>query len=201
MRNKGMLLVLSGPSGSGKDTVIAEMLNFDIDIIQSISMTTRPPREGEINGKDYIFVNESVFNDSVENNRMLEYAKYGNNYYGTPKDPIDKGLAEGKVIILKIDVQGCANIQKIYPDCVSIFITPPSLSVLEHRLRKRGSETEDEIIRRLSIAENELTKIPEYNYVVINDELEKAVDDIKTIIKAELMKVSRSENILSEVRK
>lgn len=199
MRDNGMLLVLSGPSGSGKDTVIAEMMKLGLDMVQSVSMTTRAPRNEETDGVDYIFVDGECFESAINCDKMLEYAKYGVNYYGTPKEPIDNWLREGKIVILKIDVQGCENIKKLYPDALCIFITPPSMTVLEHRLRRRGSESEEDVARRLSIAKQELQKIHLYDYVVINDELQKAVDDIETIIKAEQLKVSRSEIILREV--
>lgn len=199
MKNNGILLVLSGPSGSGKDTVIAELMKLGYNMVQSVSMTTRAPRDGEVDGVDYIFSDTDSFTWAIENGRMLEYAKYGVNYYGTPKEPVDNFLSEGKIVILKIDVQGCENIKKIYPDALSVFITPPSMAVLERRLRRRATDSEEDILRRLNIAKDELQKIPLYDYVVINDELEKAVSDIETIINAEQMKVSRRNNILSEV--
>ncbi len=199
MHDKGMLVVLSGPSGSGKDTVLAELFKLKIGLVQSVSMTTRAPRDNEKNGVDYLFVDEEYFLSAITNGRMLEYAKYGVNYYGTPKAPVDNWLDEGKTVVLKIDVQGAGNIRKLYPDSVSIFLTPPSLSVLEKRLRDRGSEDEEDVRRRLDIACNELARIGEYDYVVVNDELQSAVDEIKTIIKAESLKVSRRKNILSEV--
>ena len=199
MKNNGMLLVLSGPSGSGKDTVIAELMKLGYNMVQSVSMTTRAPRDGEVDGVDYIFSDTDSFTWAIENGRMLEYAKYGVNYYGTPKEPVDNFLSEGKIVILKIDVQGCENIKKIYPDALCVFITPPSMAVLEKRLRRRATDSEEDILRRLNIAKDELQKIPLYDYVVINDELEKAVTDIETIINAEQMKVSRRKNILSEV--
>ena len=132
---------------------------------------------------------------------MLEYAKYGINYYGTPKAPVDNWLDEGRTVVLKIDVQGAGNIRSLYPESVSIFLTPPNLTVLEKRLRDRGSEDEEDVRRRLDIACNELARIGEYDYVVVNDDLASAVDEIKTIIKAESLKVSRRKNILSEVKK
>ena len=200
MPNKGMLIVLSGPSGSGKDTVLAELFKLNIGLVQSVSMTTRAPRNEEKNGVDYLFVDEEYFLSAITNGRMLEYAKYGINYYGTPKAPVDNWLDEGRTVVLKIDVQGAGNIRSLYPESVSIFLTPPNLTVLEKRLRDRGSEDEEDVRRRLDIACNELARIGEYDYVVVNDDLASAVDEIKTIIKAESLKVSRRKNILSEVK-
>ena len=202
MKNNGMLVVLSGPAGSGKDTVISELFKSDFDITKSVSMTTRKPRDGETDGIDYMFVSEEDFLDAVENGELLEYARYGVNYYGTPKGPVDKWLEDGHIVILKIDVEGAGNIRKIYPDTVSIFIMPPSMQILEKRLRDRGSEDEEDVIRRLKIAFNEIERCRnEYDYVVINDDLQDAVDDIKTIINAEKHKVSRCNIFLSEVCK
>ena len=199
MPNNGMLVVLSGPSGSGKDTVLAELFKLNIGLVQSVSMTTREPRDDEKNGVDYLFVDEEYFLSAITNGRMLEYAKYGVNYYGTPKAPVDNWLDEGNTVVLKIDVQGAGNIRRLYPDSISIFLTPPNMTVLEKRLRDRGSENEEDVRRRLDIACNELARIGEYDYVVVNDNLMDAVDEIKTIIKAEKLKVSRRKNILSEV--
>ena len=202
MKNNGMLVVLSGPAGSGKDTVISELFKSDFDITKSVSMTTRKPRDGEADGIDYMFVSEEDFLDAVENGELLEYARYGVNYYGTPKGPVDKWLEDGHIVILKIDVEGAGNIRKIYPDTVSIFIMPPSMQILEKRLRDRGSEDEEDVLRRLKIAFNEIERCRnEYDYVVINDDLQDAVDDIKTIINAEKHKVSRCNIFLSEVCK
>lgn len=199
MKNKGMLLILSGPSGSGKDTVIAELFKSELNLVQSLSMTTRAPRDEEQNGVDYLFVDTKAFETAIGNGEMLEYMQYGKKYYGTPKAPIDKWLSDddGKTVILKIDIKGFDNIKRIYPDAVSVFLSPPSMKVLESRLRRRGSESEDDVKTRLDIAISEMKKIPEYDYLVINDKLENAVDEIKTIIKAEQLKVGRRN--LSEV--
>lgn len=199
MKNKGMLLILSGPSGSGKDTVIAELFKSELNLVQSLSMTTRAPRDEEKNGVDYLFVDTKAFETAIGNGEMLEYMQYGKKYYGTPKAPIDKWLSDddGKTVILKIDIKGFDNIKRIYPDAVSVFLSPPSMKVLESRLRRRGSESEDDVKTRLDIAISEMKKIPEYDYLVINDKLENAVDEIKTIIKAEQLKVGRRN--LSEV--
>ena len=201
MHNDGLLVVLSGPSGSGKDTVLAELFKLDIGLVQSVSMTTRKPRDNEKDGVDYLFVDEDCFVSAIEEGKMLEYAKYGNNYYGTPKAPVDNWLNENKVVVLKIEVQGAGNIRKLYPDAVSIFLTPPNKQVLEERLRNRGSEDNEDVRRRLDIACNELERICEYDYVVVNDDLMDAVRDVKTIIFAEKLKVSRRNKILSEVNK
>lgn len=200
MLNDGMLVVLSGPSGSGKDTVLAELFKLDIGFVKSISLTTRAPRDEEKDGVDYHFVDEQTFLSAIDEGKMLEYAKYGVNYYGTPKEPVDNWLSNGDTVLLKIEVEGAGNIRKLYPDVISVFLTPPNMTVLEKRLRDRGSEDDEDIRRRLNIACNELDRIKEYDYVVINDDLSSAVDEIKTIITAEKLKVSRRKNILSEVK-
>lgn len=200
MRDDGMLVVLSGPSGSGKDTILAEMFKLNIGFVKSVSMTTRAPRNDEVDGVDYHFVDENTFLASISQGKMLEYARYGMNYYGTPKDPVDTWLSDGETVLLKIEVEGAGNIRKLYPDVISIFLTPPNMTILEKRLRERGSEDDEDVRRRLNIACEELNRIGEYDYVVVNDDLESAVEEIKTIIMAEKLKVSRRKNILSEVK-
>ena len=135
VNNEGMLLLFSGPSGVGKDTVLDVVLQKDKSITKSISLTTRGIRENEVDGKDYYFITKDKFQQMIDNNEVLEYAQYGQNYYGTPKAPVDKWLSEGKTVILKIEVQGAQSIKEMYPDAKAIFLMPPSMDELENRLR------------------------------------------------------------------
>ncbi len=199
MNKSGLLIILSGPSGSGKDTILTELAKREEDIKISISLTTRKPRDWEIDGKNYYFVDENYFKRKLETDQILEFAQYGNNFYGTPKAPVDNWLAEGKTVILKIEVQGAEKIRAIYPEAVSIFLMPPSMKALEERLRRRETEDEDEINRRLSIAVSEIKRSVEYDYYVINDIVGYAVSDICSIIQAEKQKTFRMKNIISEV--
>lgn len=184
MNNKGTLILFSGPSGVGKDTVLEVVLDKNKELQKSISLTTREKRDNEIDGKDYYFISSSDFEDMINNNEVLEFAKYGKNFYGTPKAPIDKWLSEGKTIILKIEVQGAQKIKELYSDAVGIFIMPPSIEELEKRLRFRGTESEDDIQRRLDIAKTEMEKSADYDYLVVNDEIDTASDNVLEIIKA-----------------
>lgn len=182
VNNKGKLVLFSGPSGVGKDTVLEIVLERDKSLQKSVSCTTRSIRDNEINGVDYYFISIPEFEKMIENNEVLEYAKFGSNIYGTPKAPIDKWLGEGKTVILKIEVQGAASIKKLYPDSVSIFILPPSIEELEHRLRARGTENEEDVKKRLEIAHNELEISKEYDYLVVNDDIEKTSEDVLNIL-------------------
>lgn len=185
MANKeGMLVLFSGPSGVGKDTVLEVVLAKDTSLQKSISLTTRGIRENEIDGKDYYFISVEDFEKMIENGEVLEFAHYGQNLYGTPKAPVDKWLDEGKTVILKIEVQGAQNIKKMYPDSVGIFVLPPSMDELENRLRSRGTENEDDIQKRLEIARKEIDMSKDYDYLVVNDDLDRASDNVLQIIKA-----------------
>ena len=202
MANKeGMLILFSGPSGVGKDTVLDVVLNKDESLQKSVSLTTRSRRENEVDGKDYYFISIPKFEHMINNGEVLEFARYGRNLYGTPKAPVDKWLAEGKTVILKIEVKGAAKIKKKYPDAVAIFLMPPSMKELESRLRFRGTEDEDDIRRRLEIACEEVKKSVDYDYVVVNDNLDSASDNVLTIIKSLDFTYKRMNNYISEVIK
>ncbi|MBR4451903.1 MAG: guanylate kinase [Clostridia bacterium] len=197
--NSGILIVLSGPSGSGKDTVLKKLVENNSDIRVSISMTTRPRRGQEVDGADYYFVTSDYFEKKIADGEMLEYAQYAGNYYGTPKAPVDEMLGEGINVVLEIEVQGAAKIRKIYPDAVTVFLMPPSLPVLEERLRARGTEDDETLSHRLFIAEQEIRRASEFNYIVVNDSIDDAVRDFETVIRAEKMRFIRNKNIISEV--
>lgn len=179
---KGLLVLLSGPSGVGKDTVLEIVLKKDQTLQKSVSLTTRKIREKEVEGKDYYFISVPEFERMINNNEVLEFARYGKNLYGTPKAPVDKWLSEGKTVILKIEVQGAHNIKKMYPDSVGIFIMPPSMDELESRLRFRGTEDESDIQKRLEIARKEVALSKDYDYIVINDDLEKTSESVLNIL-------------------
>lgn len=196
--NKGMLIVVSGPSGCGKGTVLAEILKSD-RIFYSVSATTRSPRPGETDGVNYYFLTKEKFVQLIEEDGMLEYASYCGNYYGTPKRPVEDMLEQGKHVILEIEVQGAMKIMEKRPEALFVFILPPSLKELERRLNKRGTEAEDVIKKRLSEAAGEIKLAHKYDYAVINGELSEAVDDLKAIIRAEELKTINSKNNIDEV--
>ena len=186
MNKKGMLVILSAPSGCGKDTVFKALCKRRNDIVESVSATTRAPRDGEVDVVNYYFKTVGEFEKMIANNGLLEYAKYNNCYYGTPVDGVQSAVDAGKVCFLIIEVQGAQSIMKMCPDAVSIFLLPPSMEVLEHRLRKRETNSPDDIKNRIDIAESEIKIAPLYKYNVVNDSLEDAVDEINEIINKEL---------------
>lgn len=196
---RGMLIVLSGPSGSGKGTIIKSLLSSRSDTVLSISVTTRQPRPGEIDGIHYFFRTREEFLEMISSDDLLEYAEYNGNFYGTPEESIKKWLAEGKNVLLEIEVQGAEQVMDHRSDLVSIFITIPSMEELERRLRDRGTENEDTIRGRMEVAKRELTRAFRYDYVVLNDQVDLAVGRINTIIDAEKMRYSRMEKTVLEV--
>ena len=191
MANKGMLVVLSAPSGCGKDTVFNELKKMRGDVVKSISATTREPREGEVDGVNYFFKTEDEFKRLINSKGFLEYTVYNGSYYGTPIEGVDKFIEEGKVCFLIIEVEGGQNIMRLRPDCVSIFLLPPSFEELKRRLVKRENECNEDILRRLELAEFELEYASLYKYNVVNDDLDKAVSKINEIIDNELIAHNR----------
>lgn len=195
MNKKGLLVILSAPSGCGKDTVFQELRKVRKDVVESVSATTRAPRDGEEEGINYYFKSESDFQLMVVNDELLEYAKYNNCYYGTPIAGVEKAINEGKVCFLIIDVQGAQRIMSQRPDSISIFLLPPSLEILRSRLENRCTNDEDDINRRMAIAEKEIHMASSYKYRVVNDDLNECVDKINEIINVELLTKNSKEII------
>lgn len=198
---KGFLLVISGPSGSGKGTVSKELLSRNNDIIFSISVTTRKPRAIEKDGLNYFFISEEDFHKRVENNEFLEYAFVHSNYYGTPKDFVIKEIEKGEIVLLEIDVQGALQIKENFKNVVFVFLLPPTMDELKNRIIKRATESEEDIETRFKNAFQELDFVGEYDYFVVNDIVEDAVSDIENIIRAEKLRVKRHSDIKKKVMK
>ena len=180
---RGVLFVFSGPSGVGKGTLKAKLFEEFADrIAYSVSATTRGPREGEVDGRDYFFITRQEFERRVKNNEFLEYAEFAGNCYGTPRAYVEKLLDSGMNVVLEIDVQGALQVMKSMPECVSVFILPPSFEELEHRLRGRGTETEEKVRERLETAKRELPYAPQYDYQIVNgDDIEAAYQSLREV--------------------
>ena len=191
-KQRGLLVILSGPSGVGKGTVRAAVFKQeDCEYVYSVSATTRSARPGEIDGKDYFFVKREEFESLIANQALLEYAEYVGNYYGTPLDNIEKNLAEGYDVFLEIEVQGASKVRQRMPEGIFIFLAPPSLNELETRLGDRGTDSKEKIAQRMKQAKHEIEMMAEYDYVVVNDQVDNAVRKINAIIECEHLRVSR----------
>ena len=199
MKPQGVLLVLSGPSGAGKGTICHKLREKRNDLSYSVSATTRAPRKGEVDGKDYFFITIDRFKEMIANDEMLEYAEIYGNYYGTPKPYVMDILGHGKDVVLEIDPQGALQIKKHFPDAVFVFIVPPSLDELTQRIYNRGTDSEEVIKRRLSAATSELEYSSKYDYIIVNDEVEKATNKVSNIIDAERNRAVRTFFIVNKI--
>lgn len=191
VNNRGVLIVISGPSGAGKGTICKALLDKHKDIYLSVSATTRKPRIGEVDGVNYYFMSKGEFEEKASENGFLEYANVHGNFYGTPKVNVEKMLEDGKDVILEIDIQGALQVKENFSEGVFIFILPPSMEELKQRIIKRGSETEESLMTRFKNAYKEINYVSKYNYAVVNDTLSIAVSKVESIIAAEKCRVDR----------
>jgi guanylate kinase len=190
-KERGLLIVLSGPSGVGKGTVCAALRNRENDIVYSVSATTRTPRSGEIDGVNYFFRSKDEFRKMIEEDQLLEWAEYVGNYYGTPSSYVEDQLASGNDVLLEIEVQGALKVKEKFPQGIFIFLSPPSMEELKNRIVTRGTETDDSLTSRMNVAKEEIDMMEYYDYVVVNDQVEWACDRIQAIVIAEHCKKER----------
>ena len=196
--NKGRLIVFSAPSGCGKGTMLEQILKNE-DFCVSVSATTRSPREGEQDGVNYYFISKDEFIQRIGEGKFLEYAEYCGNFYGTPMDKVNEMLEKGKNVILEIEVQGAVKVMQKRPDALSVFIAPPSINVLRRRLHKRGTETDEVIEQRIAQASNEVALAAKYDYIIVNDALEDAVDDFFHVVRAEQLRADKRPEIIADI--
>lgn len=199
--SKGSVFIISGPSGSGKDTLLKELFKKCPEIKFSISSITRAMREGEVEGEKYNFISRELFESMIANDQLLEYNSYVGNYYGTPKAPVMKAVENGENIIIEVDVNGAMQIRERLEDAISIFIMPPSFAELKRRLSRRGTEAVEVIEARMNSALDEIKRAVEYDYIVVNDDIKMAVEDIITVIKSQGLKLEKNIQIIDEVLK
>lgn len=197
--NKGRLFILSGPSGSGKDTVLAGVFERCPEIAFSISSITRPMRAGEREGEKYHFISRAEFEEMIAADALLEHNVFVGNYYGTPREPVERCIAAGGDMIVEVDVNGAAQIRKKMPEAVSIFIMPPSLEVLRDRLSRRGTESAELVEERLASAVGEIARAGEYDYIVVNEALDRAVADVITVIAGDRLRTDRRCALIDEI--
>lgn len=198
---KGALLVVSGFSGAGKGTVMKELLSKYDSYALSISMTTRAPRVGEENGREYFFVDTATFEEKIKENKVIEYAKYCDNYYGTPREYVEDQLAKGKDVILEIEIQGALKVKEMFPDTILVFIMPPNAAELKRRLVSRGTETPEVIEQRMNRAVEEARHMEKYDYIVINDDLDTCVEELHGIVNVVHKEAIRNKEKIKEMKK
>lgn len=197
--SRGRLFIISGPSGSGKDTLLVELFKMRPELKFSISSITRDIRENEKPGEKYDFISRGQFEEMIKNDQLLEYNVFVGNYYGTPKAPVISAIKNGDDIIVEVDVNGAAQIREKMPESTSVFILPPSLEVLKSRLKKRGTENEEKIAARLECALGEIARADEYDYVIVNDDLQKAVNELSDIIRLDRLKADRNKTLIDSI--
>jgi guanylate kinase len=200
MKRKGIIIVVSGFSGAGKGTIMKELTKRYDQYALSISATTRNPREGEENGREYFFITTEEFEKLISEDGLIEHAKYVNNYYGTPRKYVEEKLSQGIDVILEIEIQGALQIKEQYKDAVLLFVMPPSAQVLEKRLRVRGTETDEVIAKRLARAKEEAVGIEKYDYIVVNDDLDECVEKVHEIISSAHNTPDRNADFINEMR-
>ena len=200
MREKGILIVVSGFSGSGKGTIMKELLKQYDNYALSISATTRNPRPGEEDGREYFFKTVEDFEKMIAKEELIEYARYVDNYYGTPRAYVEEQLEAGKDVILEIEIQGALQVKKLYPEALLLFVMPPSADALKERLVGRGTETPDVIAQRLAISSKESQYMGGYDYLVINDQIEKSVENVHAIISCEHYKTTRNSDTIDMIQ-
>ena len=199
MSKRGLLIVVSGPSGVGKGTIMRPFMERNPNIRYSVSATTRAPRDGEVNGQSYHFVTKEKFEELIETDQMLEYARYSGNYYGTPRFAVEQDLAKGLDVVLEIEVKGAQQVRRRCPEAISVFIMPPSFEELSNRLHGRNTESEEKIAERLDIARNEMNLAYDYDFVLVNDDINEAVRRLEGIVEAAKAMPKYMKDFIDEV--
>ena len=200
MRERGILAVVSGFSGAGKGTIMKGLMNRYDNYALSISATTREPREGEVHGREYFFVSEEEFEDMIREDRLIEYARYVDHYYGTPKDYVMSQMEAGKDVILEIEIQGALKVKEKFPETLLIFVAPPSAEELKRRLVNRGTETADVIDARMKRACEEAEQMDRYDYLLINDEIDRCVEELNSLIQGQHRRMTLQEGFVSQMK-